>query len=793
MADEAQVRNLEELREHFDLVNVLSYYDNGRLVEWLTDRYYEDEAAQINALDSSAPDFKKCLCDILGVTYIACEADLINISDRNKRREVLKTFTADDKILAAVDSVAFSQEELADLLDAGVKTIYLCGERFKIPGSKNGLTYIGVNNPIVDAPKDYAEKNILFQNVDLGTENIIKRARETTDLVEAMNLWRIVAEQGNAEAQYHLGLCIIESDNQNYTEAKEWIRKAAEQGFSSAQNQLGVWEDDAEAALKWYLKAAEQGHEWAQYNLGQCYDYGSGVEADEKEAVKWYNKAAEQGNPEIQCNVGAVYYFGLNAVEQDYSEAVNWYRKAAEQGYAEAQFYLGICYLFGNGIKKNYEQGVEWCTKAGEQDNEYFYKLSSEYKSGVSDFEKSPEEAIKWCRKAAEKGNVNAQFELGESYLKGEGVRKDIDQGIMWCTKAAEQDANFALKLGNLYYDGKGSFFFGDAYIEIDYTEAVDWYRKAAEGGELDAYFALGKCYIEGNGVKKDIKNGINWYRKAAEKDSSYATRLAGIYKEGDRIEQDYEEAFYWYNIAAEDGKLSAMYELGLLYLLGNGIKQNYDKAYNLLLEVANDSGWHPSIADAKKLVDAYSKKEKIAEKWAFVNTQMTRAKKITEMEASTDKKREMFKKCEADIRSALEDLRELVGETSFLQNTTETALNSMSIDISIAWQEENEINPGDFMATVSSYIEKKGEESLVRLFEENEEIRNALNSLSDLADKMGRQCPVCEYFYNPKEGDLEYGIEPNTSWSDICKKYQHCPSCGIAELDEFTPVHILG
>jgi len=58
MADETPVRTIEELREHFDLASVLGYYDNGRLVEWLTDRYYEDEASKINALDSSAGNFK---------------------------------------------------------------------------------------------------------------------------------------------------------------------------------------------------------------------------------------------------------------------------------------------------------------------------------------------------------------------------------------------------------------------------------------------------------------------------------------------------------------------------------------------------------------------------------------------------------------------------------------------------------------------------------------------------------------------------------------------------------------
>ena len=49
---------------------------------------------------------------------------------------------------------------------------------------------------------------------------------------------------------------------------------------------------------------AEQGDATAQYNLGVCYANGKGVEKDAEEAVKWYHKAAEQGNARAQYNLG---------------------------------------------------------------------------------------------------------------------------------------------------------------------------------------------------------------------------------------------------------------------------------------------------------------------------------------------------------------------------------------------------------------------------------------------------------------------------------------------------------
>ena len=51
-------------------------------------------------------------------------------------------------------------------------------------------------------------------------------------------------------------------------------------------------------AVNWLRKAAEQGHAQAQFNLGVCYALGNGVPQSYTEAVKWFRKAAEQGQAE---------------------------------------------------------------------------------------------------------------------------------------------------------------------------------------------------------------------------------------------------------------------------------------------------------------------------------------------------------------------------------------------------------------------------------------------------------------------------------------------------------------
>ena len=170
MSDGTPVRTIEELREHFNLADVLGYYSNGRLIKWLTDWYYDEEAKKVKALDSTSGDFQKNLCGIFGVDYSKKEVirvDLNDVAKKNKRLELLRECTADDKILASVDSVVFNQKELEVFLQRylGEEIIYLCGEHFSVPMNGCSRKYIGVNNPTVDFVRKYVPDCVDFQDL----------------------------------------------------------------------------------------------------------------------------------------------------------------------------------------------------------------------------------------------------------------------------------------------------------------------------------------------------------------------------------------------------------------------------------------------------------------------------------------------------------------------------------------------------------------------------------------------------------------------------------------------------
>ncbi len=190
-------------------------------------------------------------------------------------------------------------------------------------------------------------------------------------------------------------------------------------------------------AVTWYHKAAEQGDAAAQYNLGVMYQNGEGVPKSYEEAVRWYHKAADQGYAVAQYNLGVMFHYGLG-VPQNYDEAVRWYRKSAEQGNADAQFNLGNMYENGKGMSQSNDEAAKWYHKAAEQgDAAALNNLGEMYYYGKG-VPQNYEEAVKWFRKSADQGNADAQFNLGWMYYYGEGVPQSNDEAVRWYRKAAE-------------------------------------------------------------------------------------------------------------------------------------------------------------------------------------------------------------------------------------------------------------------------------------------------------------------------------------------------------------------
>jgi uncharacterized protein len=134
-----------------------------------------------------------------------------------------------------------------------------------------------------------------------------------------------------SDALYSRGLARMIAPNQDFAEAANLFRQAAERGLPRAQRSIGelyqsgqgIAKDDVEA-VRWYRKAADKGDAKAQSNLGSMYFSGhGGLKKDEKEALKWFKKAAAQGDVSGQLSLAAMY------IAKDPAESVKWFRAAA--------------------------------------------------------------------------------------------------------------------------------------------------------------------------------------------------------------------------------------------------------------------------------------------------------------------------------------------------------------------------------------------------------------------------------------------------------------------------------
>src|SRR5215467_7290177 len=87
------------------------------------------------------------------------------------------------------------------------------------------------------------------------------------------------------------------------------------------QDGCGVVKRDSTLELNWYHKAADQGSSLAENQIGSYYDNGAGN--NQAEGFRWYRQAAEHGDAVAENNVGGMYAEGAG-VQQDFSAAAIW-------------------------------------------------------------------------------------------------------------------------------------------------------------------------------------------------------------------------------------------------------------------------------------------------------------------------------------------------------------------------------------------------------------------------------------------------------------------------------------
>ena len=197
----------------------------------------------------------------------------------------------------------------------------------------------------------------------------------------------------------------------------------------------------------------------------------------------------------------------------------------------------------------------------------------------------TPKQIAELKTKAA-KGDAEAQFGLAQAYSRGDGVPEDEGESFKWTTRAAENGhAKAAYELAVAYRYGER---FG---VTTNAPLALRWLTAAADRGLVEAQTELASSYSDGGppgtlswGTPKDLVEAANWYRKAAEQGDVYASAMLGaIHSSGEGVPTNKVEAAKWYRKAADQGDRVAQSSLGEMYLHGEGVPTNTTEGLRLI------------------------------------------------------------------------------------------------------------------------------------------------------------------------------------------------------------------
>jgi hypothetical protein len=104
--------------------------------------------------------------------------------------------------------------------------------------------------------------------------------------------------------------------------------------------------------------------------------------------------------------------------------------------------------------------------------------------------------------------------------------------------------------------------------------------EKRAQAGDIQAMYAVGEAYELGMGTISSHSQALKWYRAAAEKGHPEgAYQMGYAYYWGKGVAKDRKKAFQWFLRAAEKGSQAAMPYLSKMYALGQGVPQDKAKA----------------------------------------------------------------------------------------------------------------------------------------------------------------------------------------------------------------------
>ena len=180
------------------------------------------------------------------------------------------------------------------------------------------------------------------------------------------------------------------------------------------------------------------------------------------------------------------------------------------------------------------------------------YQNAKEVLEEYENPESEKAEQVRVLEQLWQRGFSLAAYQLGKCWRDGRGVLPDDEQSELWFRRVADAGYDFSqYAFGKLLESQKRM------------GEAVSWYEKAAAQSNSWAAYRLGKLYLDGKDVPKDVPKAVEYLTASAEQGNQYAQYALGkLYLTGQDVKQDREAAWAYFCESAEQGNPYAQFFL---------------------------------------------------------------------------------------------------------------------------------------------------------------------------------------------------------------------------------------
>jgi len=319
-----------------------------------------------------------------------------------------------------------------------------------------------------------------------------------------------------------------------------------------------------EEAIRLLLEAASDGYLEAQTLLGSLNETAGNI----KDALSWYQLSASEGCPKAINFLGRL-YLNAKGVKEDKARALELFISAVEGGDVEACYNAGLCF----------EQGIATNRGRDEKIARKLYQRGASLGHGLCMCTLGYlqlKDAIGMLQ-ALNPSSGAAAYSSSDLFSKSRLSQADVvvfneltKTGIKWLRMAAEQgECEASFQLGRVYEQGLG--------VPLDLIAACDQYKHAAALGHADAAYRAANILYSGRGLNvcsnSDMHSACSMYLQAAQGGVAAAMNAYALLLEDGRAtynqQPDLLEAAKWYHASVAAGDTNAPSNLALLLSTG--------------------------------------------------------------------------------------------------------------------------------------------------------------------------------------------------------------------------------